>query len=100
MVKVLGFKSVTNKPMSITCVDTLFPILTQIIENGDIGILNFVNPGTTTLLKLKKAYNDSCGNTKKIVINNNPNRSCPILDSTKIEKYNPLSIEESIKNIL
>ena len=100
LVKVLGFKSVTNKPMSITCVDTLFPILTQIIENGEIGIMNFVNPGTTTLLKLKKAYNDSCGDTKQIVINNNPNRSCPILDSTKIEKYNPISIEESIVEIL
>ena len=101
LVKVLGFKSVTNKPMSITCVDTLFPILTQIIENGEIGIMNFVNPGTTTLLKLKKAlFVGGSGDTKKIVINNNPNRSCPILDSTKIEKYNPISIEESIQKLL
>lgn len=101
LVKVLGFKSVTNKPMSITCVDTLFPILTQIIENGEIGIMNFVNPGTTTLLKLKKAlFVGGSGDTKKIVINNNPNRSCPILDSTKIEKYNPISIEESIQKML
>ena len=100
LIKLASFTKISNTNLSITCVDTLFPLLSNIIENKEIGIMNFVTPGVINLIDIKNKYN---------TLNNNPNifeivesneRPCPILCTKKIEKYNPLNIYHSIELII
>jgi 3,5-epimerase/4-reductase len=100
MVKIANFKKVANTNLSMTCVDTLFPLLSLLIENNEVGIINFVNPKEINLVDIKKKYNsfNNIANNFEIIENND--RSCPILSTAKIEKYNPLNIAESIDHII
>jgi dTDP-4-dehydrorhamnose 3,5-epimerase-like enzyme/dTDP-4-dehydrorhamnose reductase len=98
--KIKLYNKISNSEISVTCVDTLFPLLSTIIENKEIGIMNFVNTGTINLVDIKKKYNilnNISDNYEVIDINYRP----PIiLDTTRIEKYNPKNIIESIDQLL
>jgi dTDP-4-dehydrorhamnose 3,5-epimerase len=100
LVKLINFTKISNSTISITCVDTLFPLLPNIIENREFGIINFVNPGTISLVDIKEEYNtinNISMNYEIVDINYKP---AIILNTSKIEKYNPENIIVSVKKIL
>ena len=98
--KLEKFTTIENINLSLTCIDTLFPLLSIIIEENTLGIMNFVNPGVINLIDIKSKYNNlnNISNTFEIV--ENKERPCPILCSKKIEKYNPPNIYKSIDLII
>lgn len=100
LIKLKNFTNVSNNKISITCVDTLFPLLSAIIENNEIGIMNFVNPEIISLVDIKKKYNNinNINNNYKVI--NLDYRYPIILDTSKIKKYNPENIFDSLKKIL
>ena len=100
LVKLAGFTKIANISLSITCVDTLFPLLSNIIENKEIGIMNFINPGLINLVDIKNKYNNKNNINNKFEIVEKTDRPCPILCSKKIEKYNPPNINESIDYVI
>lgn len=100
LVKLINFTKISNSTISITCVDTLFPLLPNIIENREFGIINFVNPGTISLVDIKEEYNtinNISMNYEIVDINYKP---AIRLNTSKIEKYNPENIIVSVKKIL
>ena len=100
LTKISSYSKITDSEMSITCLDTLLPLLSKIIENKETGIFNFVNPGTINLIEIKKTYNKINNIDEDFSIIQNKDRPCPILFTKKIEKYNALSIQDSIIKIL
>ena len=94
--KLSKLNKICNTELSITCLDTLVPLLSQIIESGHTGILNFVNPGKINLIDIKTKFNSVKNINKKFEIIENTNRPCPLLDTTLIQKYNPINIIESL----
>jgi dTDP-4-dehydrorhamnose 3,5-epimerase-like enzyme/dTDP-4-dehydrorhamnose reductase len=100
LIKLSKYTSIANSNLSITCVDSLFPLLSEIIENKEIGIFNFVNPGVANLVQIKKMYNKSKKITDKFNIIEDNDKSCPILDTTRIEKYNVVDIQNATKKII
>tara|TARA_Y100000389_G_C17470338_1_gene529934 strand:+ start:1507 stop:2757 length:1251 start_codon:yes stop_codon:yes gene_type:complete len=97
MVKLAKYDKIANTEMSVTCLDTLVPLLSKIIENRETGIFNFVNPGTINLIDIKKSYNKKHNIEDTFSIIENKDRPCPLLDTQRIEKYQAKDIEESIK---
>ena len=100
LIKIINFTKISNSNISMTCVDTLFPLLSDIIENKEHGIMNFVNPGIINLVDIKEKYNN-IHNISKNYENVNINYRHPVLlDTSKIEKYNAENINISIEKIL
>ena len=100
LVKLSKFNKIANTTLSMTCVDTLFPLLTTIIENNELGVMNFVNPGVINLVEIKKLYNAYNNISCDFEEVSNNNRPTPILDTSKIEKYKPSTICGSIDYII
>ena len=99
LTKLLKYNTIDDCEISITYIDNLFPILFQMIENNEIGICNFTNPGQINLFDIINKY-ETITNTKtniKISCNSNDNkRSLSKLKTCKIDKYNPLHIDKAI----
>jgi dTDP-4-dehydrorhamnose 3,5-epimerase-like enzyme/dTDP-4-dehydrorhamnose reductase len=100
LVKIIKFTKISNSNISMTCVDTLFPLLSDIIENKEHGIMNFVNPGTINLVDIKEKYNNIHNISKNYESVNINYRHPVVLDTLKIEKYNTENINISIEKIL
>lgn len=100
LIKLSKYNKIVNANMSITCLDTLLPLLGNIIENRETGIFNFINPGTINLIDIKKLINKKNNIENNFEIIENKDRPCPILDSKQIEKYHAKNIKESIQFIL
>uniref|UniRef100_A0A6C0HHE5 NAD-dependent epimerase/dehydratase domain-containing protein n=1 Tax=viral metagenome TaxID=1070528 RepID=A0A6C0HHE5_9ZZZZ len=100
LTKLKCFTKISDSKFSITCIDSLFPLLSSIVENKEIGIMNFVNPGTISLVDIKKKYNIINNINNNYEILNHAIRPSIILDTTRIEKYHPENINISIENIL
>lgn len=107
LTKLLNFTSIDSCKISITYVNNLFPILLQMIENNEIGICNFTNPGQINIIDILKKYETIKSVNLNITKNdsfdiNNTKSSLSKLECNKIIKYNPLliddAIEECIKN--
>ena len=100
LVKLINFTKISNSTISITCVDTLFPLLPNIIENREFGIINFVNPGTISLVDIKEEYNTINNISRNYEIVDINYKPAIRLNTSKIEKYNPENIIVSVKKIL
>jgi 3,5-epimerase/4-reductase len=100
LVKLTKFTTIANINLSMTCIDTLFPLLSTIIENKEIGVMNFVNPGVINLINIIKRYNTHNNISNNFQTVENTKRPCPILCTKKIEKYNPSNINDSIDYII
>jgi dTDP-4-dehydrorhamnose 3,5-epimerase-like enzyme/dTDP-4-dehydrorhamnose reductase len=100
LLKVINYNNISVSNISMTCVDTLFPLLSQIIENKEIGIMNFVNPSTISLVDIKKKYNSIKNISNNFETIDYKYRPAIVLDTSRIEKYNPNDIVESIEIIL
>lgn len=98
--KIARFTRVSNVSLSITCVDSLFPRLSEMIENRLVGVLNFVNPGSISLIDIKQLYNQYHGITDGYDICEPDSRSCPLLDTSRISNYKVESIRDAIIKIL
>lgn len=100
LTKLLNYNMVDDCQISITYMDNLFPILFQMIENNEIGICNFTNPGQINLIDIIKKYETITNKKTDISFNYNINdnkRSLSKLNTGKINKYNPLPIEKAIE---
>ena len=95
--KLNKYQTICDTELSITCLDALLPLLSEIIENKEIGVFNFVNPDTINLITIKKTYNTYKHITESfdIIVDNN-SRPCPILNTSRIEKYKPMNIMTSL----
>lgn len=100
LVKIINFTKISNCKISITCVDTLFPLLSHIIENYETGIINFVNPGIINLVDIKKQYNSMNKIDTPFETMDFNYRHPIVLDTLKLQKYNVLNINDSIIKIL
>ena len=98
LTKLLSYKTIDNVELSITCVDNLFPILFKMIEQEEVGVCNFTNPGQIKLVDIINIYNDVKKKQINPIVNeSSSNRSFARLHSTKLEKYSPLDIKSAIK---
>ena len=95
VLKLLKYENIENISLSITNLDSMCPIIPQMIENGEIGIFNFVNKGQINMVDL----------WTKIVIKYDITKNKPIIETKrdsviivpdKLEKYN---VEEIMKSI-
>jgi dTDP-4-dehydrorhamnose 3,5-epimerase len=96
--KLIKYNIIEDKKMSITCIDTLFPILPKMIENNEVGICNFVNPGFINLSEIIKYYYEYNSIVKNIIIQNN--KLGLMLDTTRIYKYTQESINVSVQKCI
>jgi len=106
LTKLLGYKTIDNVEISVTYIDNLFPILFKMIEQNEIGICNFTNPGQINLLDIINIYNHTTNSHINPIIN--PiislqtssvinKRSFSKLQSDKLTKYRPLDIKNAIE---
>jgi len=101
LTKLLNYKIIDPCDISITYIDNLFPILLQMMENNEVGICNFTNPGHINLTEIIKLYNSLSNEPINFLLNNEFNinetkRSFSTLDSYMLQKYNPLNIEYAV----
>jgi dTDP-4-dehydrorhamnose 3,5-epimerase-like enzyme/dTDP-4-dehydrorhamnose reductase len=100
LTKLLSYTQIDECEISITYIDNLFPILINMIENLEVGVCNFTNPGQIYLAEIINKYEKYSGIYTNVKINNNnmlnTNRSFARLETNMINKYNPLNIEEAI----
>lgn len=95
LTKLLSYKTINDISLSITCLDSLIPLLFQMIENNEIGICNFVNTGEISLVEIVKLFRkDEFQISTSIDIT----RSFPKLTCNKLEKYGVDNILKSLKN--
>ena len=111
LTKLLTYKNIEPVELSITCIDDLFFILFDMIENNEVGLCNFVNPGSIKLveiLEIYNKYNENNPHTFNVVArstnadnnnnnNNNNRRSYSCLQTNKLNKYNPKDIKTAIE---
>jgi hypothetical protein len=73
------------------------------IENNETGICNFTNPGNINLIEIINKYEKITNIKTNITINSSSHdnkRSLSKLKTLKIDKYNPLNIDEAIEQCI
>ena len=101
--KLLNYNTIDDCQISITYIDNLFPILFKMIENNETGMCNFTNPGHINLIEIINKYEKITNIKTNITINSSPHdnkRSLSKLKTLKINKYNPLNIDEAIEQCI
>jgi len=83
LTKIINFKSVHNKKMSITVLEQLFKFIPQILKNNN-GIINFVSPGYISLYDIVNIY-------KKVFNKNNHIK----LTNYNYDKHREISLVKS-----
>jgi len=99
LTKLLTYNSIDSFDISISYIDNLFPILLKMIENHEIGICNFTNPGSISLENIIKKYQE-ISNTVinySVEVNTLTKRSSSKLETDILNKYTPLNIEQSVE---
>lgn len=97
LTKLITYKCIESIELSITYIDNLFPILIKMIEDNENGICNFTNPGSIKLPEILNIYKSLTNHEFNIMDPINNNRSMPLLECNKINKYNPMNIIDGIK---
>lgn len=108
LTKLLTYKNIEQVELSITCIDDLFIILFEMIENNENGVCNFVNPGSIHLfeiLEVYNTYNDGNPHTFNIIETNANNapassgnkRSYSRLTTNMLNKYNPKDVKVALE---
>ena len=100
LTKLINYNVIDDCQLSITYIDNLFPILLKMIENNETGICNFTNPGQINLIEIINKYEKikNINTNKKINYISHDNKRCLTkLQTFKINKYNPLNIDEAIE---
>jgi dTDP-4-dehydrorhamnose 3,5-epimerase-like enzyme/dTDP-4-dehydrorhamnose reductase len=97
LTKLLTYKNIESVELSITYIDNLYPILIKMIETNENGICNFINPGSIKLADILNIYNNFKDHQFNIIEPLNNNRSIPLLECNKLNKYNPMFIRDAIK---
>jgi dTDP-4-dehydrorhamnose 3,5-epimerase-like enzyme/dTDP-4-dehydrorhamnose reductase len=103
LTKLLTYKNIEQVDLSITCIDDLFIILFDMIENNENGICNFVNPGSIKLFEILEIYNKYNSTNPHIFTLDKINdtsenkRSYSRLKTTMLNKYNPKNIKDAVE---
>ena len=108
LTKLLTYKNIEQVELSITCIDDLFIILFEMIENNENGVCNFVNPGSIHLFEILEIYNKYNDNPRHIfnIIETNANnapassgnkRSYSRLTTNMLNKYNPKDVKVALE---
>ena len=104
LTKLLTYKNIESIELSITCIDDLFIILFDMIENNENGVCNFVNPGSIKLFEILEIYNkcnDKIPHIFDIVETSNAssgnNRSYSRLKTNMLNKYNPKEVKVAVE---
>jgi len=96
LTKILTYENIEDVELTLTYIDNLFPILFKMIENNEKGICNFVNPGVIKLSDILNLYNTFKKHNFKITKLNSGDRSLSLLETDKLNLYNPISIFDAI----
>ncbi len=56
LTKIANYPKIVDVPNSVTVLPTLLPLAVELIESGDVGIYNFVNPGPVSHGELLHCY--------------------------------------------
>jgi 3,5-epimerase/4-reductase len=108
LTKLLTYKNIEQVELSITCIDDLFIILFEMIENNENGVCNFVNPGSIHLFEILEIYNKYNDTPRHIfnIIETNANnapassgnkRSYSRLTTNMLNKYNPKDVKVALE---
>ena len=108
LTKLLTYKNIEQVELSITCIDDLFIILFDMIENNENGVCNFVNPGSIHLFEILEIYNKYNDNPPHIfnIVETNANnasassgnkRSYSRLTTNMLNKYNPEDVKVALE---
>lgn len=95
--KLISYNKIDHAYISITCLDNMIPILINMIESGETGITNFTNPGFISLVEIKNLLNKFYYKDFEVNKNLDQKRVTSLLKAEKILKYNPLYIEDALK---
>jgi dTDP-4-dehydrorhamnose reductase len=95
--KVQVFDTLTECQMSVSCVDTLFPLLPAMLDAGERGIINFVNPGTISLSEIKTMLCKASHVDPQFKITS-PIRPCPVLCARRMSNYGAPSVHTATLN--
>jgi 3,5-epimerase/4-reductase len=95
--KLLTYNTIEDKEITLTYLDELIPYLIHMIENGEIGICNFVNDGSIKLNKILDLYSEIKEHKYTLSKNTDKNKSSSLLNICKLQKYNIKSTETAVK---
>ena len=95
--KLLKYENIENISLSITNLDSMCPIISNMIENGETGIYNFVNKEQINLIDLVNIISKTLDKTinKEFVYSK---RESVKLVPDKLEKYNIENIYSSLNS--
>jgi dTDP-4-dehydrorhamnose 3,5-epimerase-like enzyme/dTDP-4-dehydrorhamnose reductase len=103
LTKLIGYSSITDITLSVTCVDNLFPILLDMVEKRETGICNFVNPGVVSLVDMMRLYQQKHPDHTfviKEVPSMDAKRSSPNLRVQKLLPFSPLPAIEAVRQMV
>ena len=98
LTKIQKFHVIDDKSLSITCLDTMFPIIPKLIENNELGIRNFVNPDAIRLSMILQKYYNYMSINKSVTISKHSQDDL-LLDTTSLQKYNVSTITDSLHTV-
>lgn len=103
LTKLVGYSTITDTTLSVTCVDNLFPLLLDMVEKSETGICNFVNPGVISLEHIMRLYQQNHSD-HTFEMNKEPSaeakRSTPHLQVQKLLSYFPLPVMDAVRQII
>ena len=100
LTKLLNYKIIENKELTITYIDELVGILIRMIEHNELGICNFVNEGSINLTKILNIYNEYQEHKYEISQTIDTNKSNSLLMVGKLKKYNVSKIEDAVRECI
>lgn len=105
LTKLIGYRNIESVTMSVTCVDTLTPLLVEMIENLEVGICNFVNPGSINLVDIMRLYQKKVPHhvfnaVDRIQDSFGKRRSTPRLRVERLLAYQPLYVEDAVRETI
>jgi hypothetical protein len=100
LTKLLNYKIIENKELTITYIDELVGILIRMIEHNELGICNFVNEGSINLTKILNIYNEYQEHKYEISQTIDTNKSNSLLIVGKLKKYNVSKIEDAVRECI
>lgn len=99
--KLIGYKVVTKKNISISYIDQLVNIIPLMIENNEHGICNFVNDGVISLERILQIYSEITGIEHIYELQeNNDNKADSQLEIGMISRYGSFPVEKAVQDCI
>ena len=100
--KLLSYDRIQNVNLTLTYLDELVPHLSRMIEDGEVGVCNFVNDGSISLWDVVDYYSMRTGKTfaKPMNMMSNASRSASLLKVGKMAKYGVSSAHDAVHHCI